>query len=357
MAVFFNTMFMNSGLASIINIVQEFTITITAGNLGNTATLATSVDTTKCGIMWSGQTSNTITSGTMARAKVRVTLTNGTTVTAARGTTTDDVVVYGSVIEFKSAACVSAQNGFIALGSGVTSNTATISSVSTSNAFVLYGGVNTTSTGNTMTRVYSSLDLTNATTVTATRSNGTSSTTNVSYCVVELTPGIIKSVQKIAATQATTGTTLDATISAVTTANTAVFWNGMTTALGTGDSESSTYYYDLTSTTNVQFTRVGTNTTTRTLYATAVEFNPGYVKYRATGLPAFTASDTQIDTSITAVNLSKSILNYRGNAPTTLLAPEAGFTGVATTSTTNVRAYRNTASGAVTASFELLEFN
>ncbi len=357
MSVFFNAMLLkSSGIASIIENIQEFSITITAGNLSNTATL-TAFNTSRSVQLHSGEVTNAASAALNSRVRTRLTITNGTTITATRTNSNDDVTVYGVLWELKAAACVSAQTGNIALGSGVTSNTATVSSVSTSNAFLVWAGCDTTSTGNTMTRVLTSIELTNATTITATRNNGTSSTNNISYALLELTPGIIKSIQKIAATQATSGTTLDATISAVTTANTVVFWNGMTTALGTGDSESSAYYQQLQSTTNVRFTRTGTSTTTRTLYATVVEFNTGYVKTKEAAAPAFTASDTQIDTGGATVVASKTLISFGGRAPGSLLAPDSGTCAIYSTSTSNTRARRNTASGTLTGAYERLEFN
>ena len=76
----------------------------------------------------------------------------------------------------------SVQTGTI-LMIGVTSNTATISSVNTAKSVVLFGGWTTDNTSGTLTFA-PYLTLTNATTVTATRSN-TSNTTTVSYTVLE----------------------------------------------------------------------------------------------------------------------------------------------------------------------------
>ena len=76
----------------------------------------------------------------------------------------------------------SVQTGTI-LMSGVTSNTATISSVNTAKSVVLFGGWTTDNTsGSLLFAPY--LTLTNATTVTATRST-ISNTTTVSYTVLE----------------------------------------------------------------------------------------------------------------------------------------------------------------------------
>lgn len=77
----------------------------------------------------------------------------------------------------------SVQTGTIVITATNLTNTATISSVNTAKSVVLFGGWTTDNTGGTLTFA-PYLTLTNATTVTATRSN-TSNTTTVSYTVLE----------------------------------------------------------------------------------------------------------------------------------------------------------------------------
>jgi hypothetical protein len=77
----------------------------------------------------------------------------------------------------------SIQAGTIAL-INVTSNTATISSVNTAKAFVIFNGFSTNVTGGDMGRAMVRVSLTNATTVTAEK-NTFSDNSTVSYTVVE----------------------------------------------------------------------------------------------------------------------------------------------------------------------------
>lgn len=110
------------------------------------------------------------------------------------------------------------------MNTGVT-GTATISSVSTSDSLMTYLGL--TSTYNTnadwsVGNVY--FALTNATTVTATRANGSLNIT-CSYEVIELVAGVLKSVQRGVTAQSGGSTT--ATISSVDTTK------SMMTYLGT----------------------------------------------------------------------------------------------------------------------------
>lgn len=89
----------------------------------------------------------------------------------------------------------SIQRGTITL-TGVASNTATITSVDTANSLLRWLGESSNDAGvNTTERSYVKLDLTNATTVTATRTSATSNSV-VSFEVVEYYPGTLKSVQR-----------------------------------------------------------------------------------------------------------------------------------------------------------------
>ena len=77
----------------------------------------------------------------------------------------------------------SVQTGTIVITNTNLTNTATVSSVNTAKSVVLFGGWTTDNASGTL--IFSPyLTLTNATTVTATRSN-TANTTTVSYTVLE----------------------------------------------------------------------------------------------------------------------------------------------------------------------------
>ena len=81
----------------------------------------------------------------------------------------------------------SVQQGTIAVGTSSITATATITSVSTSRSFVVPGGYTMNSAAATLNSNYVSLELTNATTVTATRgSTGNSVSVDVRYAVVEM---------------------------------------------------------------------------------------------------------------------------------------------------------------------------
>lgn len=78
----------------------------------------------------------------------------------------------------------SIQYGTVSLGTGVTSAAATITSVNTAKAALIYlGGTSNAASG--VNTALTRITLTNATTVTGTRDDGTTSSTIVSFVVVE----------------------------------------------------------------------------------------------------------------------------------------------------------------------------
>lgn len=81
---------------------------------------------------------------------------------------------------------------------GVTSNTATITSVDVSNALIFHSGFTSAGGGgsNTQSTIYTRVALTNATTVTATVGAGIAAATPVAYVVIEFYPGVLKYVQR-----------------------------------------------------------------------------------------------------------------------------------------------------------------
>lgn len=91
--------FLNGLTVSAVKSNQFGTITITPGNSTATATI-TSVDVTKALLNWLGESDDQVTM-VPSKALARITLTNATTVTATRNTTTTDTVIVGfQVMEF-----------------------------------------------------------------------------------------------------------------------------------------------------------------------------------------------------------------------------------------------------------------
>lgn len=110
----------------------------------------------------------------------------------------------------------SIQTGSIDLN-GANSNTATITAVDVSNALLLGNNYSNASVLKTSTKNFASITLTNATTVTATRTDNDAAAMPVLFTVLEFQPGIFKSIQ-----YGNTG--VSTTITAVNTAK-SVVWN------------------------------------------------------------------------------------------------------------------------------------
>ena len=92
--------FLNGLNVSAVKSNQFGTITLAPPNLTATATLSPSVDATKSLLMYLGKTDDQATINP-SKDEARITLTNGTTVTATRVTGTTDTVVVGfQVMEF-----------------------------------------------------------------------------------------------------------------------------------------------------------------------------------------------------------------------------------------------------------------
>ena len=183
-----------------INNVQYVEITIGASQTSNTATI-TSVDTSKTWLVYNGHTDSNGTED-MTQNVVAISLTNATTVTALRQAQdgTNAITVRISVVEGNSNLIQSVQSGTITFAKTATTGTATITSVTTGNAFVVHQGStdNATLLPAPDNPAFSSftLELTAATTVTATRNSATNATATVYYVVVEFKSGVLASNQK-----------------------------------------------------------------------------------------------------------------------------------------------------------------
>lgn len=139
----------------------------------------------------------------------------------------------------------SAQRGTIALA-GAVSNTATIATVRTDCAFVAWGG--TSSSNAAVDTSWARVTLTNATTVTA--NLGAAGTVNVTFHVLELRPGVVRSVQS-----GTINNTNTASISEVNPATSWLIYRGQTVNVATD--ERSSQRSTLTNGTTVTGTIVG----------------------------------------------------------------------------------------------------
>jgi hypothetical protein len=341
-------MLFKPGSSSYVTSVQAFEITIATGATSNTATI-TGVDTAKS---WIWYCSETYSAGTASNTHMaRCSLTNGTTVTANRNSSsaTDTVTVRGYVFEATTSLIASVQQGTITVSASSATGTATVSA--TTKGVVFYLGVTSNSSTASCTNFECALDL-SGTTVTATR-NSTTGDMIVGYVVVDFQSAAIQSIQQRSVTLTSNSVSSTDTISSVTTANTLLVWNNH--APGTTVETSVYYNIVLTNGTTVTLTRTGTSTTTRTIKYTAVEFVSGVLNVKREGTTAV-ASAQSADTTISSVNTSKSVVSY-GGFSTTASSPSEMYATAKLLDTTTVRCQKGVA-GTVTSTvaWQIAEF-
>lgn len=222
-----------------------------------------SVNTANTVIIWNGQ--HALSNTQLPPATARVTLTNATTVTVTTNTAASNMRLACTVIEFASVAVASSvQYGTITITNGNLSNTANISSVSTSQAVVLYLGC--TTSASTTAAGWANIELTNSTTVTATRGSNSSDMT-IGFVVCEFASRLVKSIQHRTYTAATSGTSFTDTISSVETDDTMLLWQGLSSNAGMY------FTIELTDSTTVTLTRKAGSTNSRTIKYAVLEFN------------------------------------------------------------------------------------
>ncbi len=335
--------------STVIQSIQQGTITIASGSNSNTATIS-SVTTSKTMLVWGGINTDISTQTTYGRAAVRITLTNSTTVTATREqNTTNNVTVNFTVVEFSSGVN-SIQYGTITCTSQA-SNTGTISSVG-SNAFVLWLGASTAAGALPAGDILTGVQLTNSTTVTAFSVGNITITT--AFVVVDLDTTIVSSIQQRSVSSSAASATDTDTISSVTTGRTWLAWGGSTSAASQATSQ--TYYTAaLTNPTTVTFTRIAAAATnTRAHYYTAVVLDSGVVNSIQRGTIALSAATSNTAT-ISSVTTAKSFANWCGELATSANANTVNATLSLTNSTTVTSAVPS--AGSETTSYEVVQFN
>lgn len=170
---------------TVIKSIQRGAITVSATTSATAGIASVDVNNAVVSYLHNQATTTTL---NPERAWTRVTLTNATTVTATKNDATDTSTVGFEVAEFYAGVLNSAvQRGTITVAAASTSNTAAITSVTTAKALLMFLGMSadaTAAAGGVQEHVFTRLTLTNATTVTATRTNSIGNIV-VSYQVAE----------------------------------------------------------------------------------------------------------------------------------------------------------------------------
>lgn len=328
---------------------QAFEITIGAGQTSNTATI--NAVGSLAFILPGGQTSN----GTAANESfARVTLTNSTTVTATRNSSDASLVcvVRGTVIDASSELVVSVEYGSITL-TAATSNTATLSTpVTATDSAVIWLGTTTTAAAVNMSTALASVTLTDTDTVTVT--GGASQSTTTSFCVVQFQNAVLQQdTQPVVFTSTSNTTGGTSTITAVTMANTMLFYGGYNSGLG---SMASIMRNELTATTTVTHTRAGTNTTSRTTKCTVVEFISGVLTSNQRGNTPVSGATTA-DENVTAITLANGVCNWVCFSTAATTTPAEGLTSAKMLDADTVQSAKLSATADSTTSWEAVEFD
>lgn len=161
----------------------------------------------------------------------------------------------------------SVQYGTVVL-TNVDEATATITAVNTDNAILVFLGASGSATTN-INRMLTRVALTNATTVTGTRGNGTNAMT-IAFVVIEFQPGVIKRVQRGTITIGSAAASNTDTITSVNTAKAVAIYLGHSSS-NTGIDDSDWLRMTLTDATTVTATR-GDTTGTLIVSYQVVEF-------------------------------------------------------------------------------------
>ncbi|NDF11896.1 MAG: hypothetical protein EB060_03650 [Proteobacteria bacterium] len=333
--------------------VQEVAITIGSGATSNTASI-TSVNTSNAHVIFNGFLTDITTLGGANKIQPRVELTSSTVVTAYRNTAGGSVTVRATVIEWDSAWIQSIQTGTITIAAGSSSNTGTVSSVTTGNSAVIYLGQTATDTATDdcyPARFATRLTLTNATTITASRGTTTSAVT-VGYALVEFKSAKINSRQAYSGTIATGNTTQNVTISTVGS-NAVHFSSGLSTTSGGMMSGAATSYRS--STTNVLLTRGGTDADV-TVNGTIIDFTSDTVNSSSRGEDSIANTATSDTYGYTATTESKTVVFYGGYRIGSDTSFDNASCHTEVTSGTTITATRSGTSGAQNYAVEMVEF-
>lgn len=244
--------------AAAVNSVQTGTIAITGTS--NTATI--SAVTTGVPVYLGLTTTQTVTAANTLLATVE--LTNSTTVTAARDTSSADTVTVGyAVIDCKAALVNSVQRRSVTLTSALTADTDTISGVTASNTILIPNGSTSATTGHTNSQY--TLGLTNGTTVTLTRGGTSTSSRTIKYTALEFASGVLRSLQR--ATTAFSTPPQDDTVTAV---GSRAFVNPVGAATGSVSNWSQVHASAaLQGATTVRLNKTGTGVTSTVSYEVA----------------------------------------------------------------------------------------
>jgi hypothetical protein len=333
-------------MTNYVNSIQNVSITIAALSTSNTATITAAVGTQF--IVWNGQTTTATTIASEAACSLTI---SGTTVTATRQLgTVGAITVAFQVVDATSSLIKTVQSGTVSVTAGNVTGTTAISAVTAANTVIQYLGFNSTSGSFALTDqpVLSF----SGTTLTATCGSNSLGATVVGYMVIEFQgAAMATSVQAIHKSWTTAASTQTNAISAVTMANTLLFYAGNAVAAGRD-----IQYATLTTTTNVTLT-AGAALSNATIFGCyVVNFVAGvFASAVQRGTIVMTAATSNTAT-ITGTG-TNSMVNFTGMAQTS--GSTASYDVIEsdlTYSTPTVTTNRATGTGNMTVGYEVADW-
>lgn len=333
--------------------VEPFSITISATNLTNTATIA-AVDTSRAVALWYG---NHTDGADNRKGFARLELTDSTTVTATRDDNNNNCTVRGAVVKFEPVFVPVIRTGTISVITPALTGTDTITSVFNERSICLYAGV--ASGAFSIDEALCRLELTDSTTVTATFGDDPVATVTVQYIVLQFDFGKVQSVEQVSI-DVFAELSDTATITPVDMTRSSLFWQGQTMSTATQGADDSWVLLELTNGTTVTATKKATGTVNSIVNGVVVQWAPGVVKSIQRGTIAIGSGNDSNTATITAVGINNSMLNYLG-----FNSDDTGASGdvdeyiptLELTDSTTITAQRGTSDTSVTTvSWELVEF-
>ncbi len=299
----------------IVSSIQQVEITIPAGSNSQTATI-TSVDTSRTLLFYGGLRAQG--NATFDQRFASVTFTNSTTLTAQTNTidSSNSRTIKVTVFEYLSSAVSSIQYGTIAV-SGNTA-TATISAIDPTRSAVVFLGQTTNTATIDQARGNCCLNLTNSTTVTATR-GAANDNVSVNFAVIQYNASIISSVQEV--TFSLTSSGVSAPITPINLDNVMLIYGGnyfinlsILNGPVTGQ-RNQTYGYMLDSSHIFGDTDPNPSTSIQKgLTITIVEFVTSIVKSNQNARTIVASTPSQ-DVTISSIDIAKSVPLYLGGTP------------------------------------------
>lgn len=300
-----------AGTSSIIQSIQQVSITIANGATSNTATIS-AVTTANTMLVWNG-----VFSGTPVRPTDGLNdhcyciLTNDTTITATRTGSKSSLTVKVTAIEFKPTAISLIQTGSVALASGVVSANATITSAVMNNSLCHFNGQSFSVTANSTSNSTSenNFALISPTQVVAKRASDQGDNTSY-FSIVQFSPGTLNSsTQQISITSTTSGS-IDAAITSVAMANSVIFWGNFLASGATFAPAAQANISLKTATSAALISHVGPQI--KNVTGTIVNFKPSNIININRGKISIPSGSTSATATITSAVAAKTSIFYLG---------------------------------------------